>query len=1560
MQVVTRYLDANDNDRPDPGEPRVSQQPDGSFPELEVVGRFDTNGNGIYDGNEGQIQTQAAPDDENRLTLSELRRDFQLSELFSSELEANANLGLQLVTSANGSSALPSFLLDLNVDWDGFSFKDGTFEEPQAPEVSFDNVKIDLGSFASNFAGPILDRVNDVVEPVRPFVDFLQQDISFFSTLGINSLFGKQIDQNGDGQQSLVELISILPQSTINVAPFINEIDRISELLDLFDTISDTEGNNTLELGSYVIGLPNSIAGFSNPNLENFSLSSRTNRFNFSLPNFSLDDFSLGLTDLFDESADVNLSLPSNLSLDNFSGGLKKLFSQSGLRSTLNFDWSDLSLEDFVNQFNISGNTDLSLGSIVGSSGTTLRDFATGLSALLGSTDSDVSPDWSQFTLEDFAIGLQAVLEGKAGRIAENLDLGNISLRDFTNQFEPLFATGNFNLGSLGDIGAANFSLPKLRAPEIETQIETSTRGSTKELLDTIKGGTLEFPILTDPSVAIDLLLGKTDVNLFTYDIPPLELGAGFEANFIVFAPPTVRLGFGGDVSVGADFAFGFDTQGLFEWSQQDFALDKSFLALDGFFLSDRENPDGTGEDVNEITAALGLNVELGVGLNLGVASLEGFARGGLLGELGIDFRDTGESTGTSDGKIRAISEIGANITQPWQLFNLQGALTASAHIGIRAEVGGLFSRDLFRKDFGPFTLVEFEYGENGFTISTVFDGPIAGGTVFFDANFDGLQNPAEPFTLSQIDGSYELAIPLEIYDSNGNGQIDLSEGQVVVTGGVDVDTFQDQHFDFVSSPQWEVASPLTLLAMRLEEPEPLEVEAQIETAFGLPANFNLLEDRPVDGIIAGDSDAAAVFRTQAQLQNLLILGSNTLGEEDDRQSAAEALIQEIVKRVRSGESLDLTDADRLQSIIDNAATALGVTPTDFETAFDELVFLNGEIAQISGSGDSARAAIAELIPYEIVDDSYLHILENPWVSLLRAAVPEPDTETAIETVQDAIGLPNNLEIGRYNPIDEIDNGSALGLEIYAKQVQLNATWTQLAEISIGLGVEDAENVVIDRFVAALAAGEVYDNLGDEAQVSQLLATTVPGLDSERAAAAVRVIADRNREIDDLVAAAQAGGDLSDGRLRIAAEQRLAQGLQATLLQSMVLGEITVAQLDELIEYNIANDTPIVIENTIDGTENDDTLIGDDRNDAIIGFAGNDLIQGNGGNDLMFGNQDNDSIEGGDGHDIIAGGRDDDLLIGGAGFDVMFGNKGNDLLLGGEDEDFLYGGQDNDILRGEAGDDDLLGEKGDDLVEGGEGNDLIAGGEGVDTLQGNGGDDFIFGNTENDLIDGGEGNDTIAAGKDDDAVSGGLGDDWLFGNIGNDALDGGDGNDTIAGGKDDDWLQGNLGDDVLFGNLGNDLLYGANGDDTLAAGKDDDFAAGELGDDEVFGNIGNDTVDGGDGNDYLAGGQDNDILLGGLGEDTLSGDLGDDSLTGGGDSDRFALALDSGNDIITDFTDGVDFLAVSPDLLTELQQRPAIAVDVAEGAQIELGSGSVLLLGISAGAIEPSDFVSLL
>jgi serralysin len=158
-------------------------------------------------------------------------------------------------------------------------------------------------------------------------------------------------------------------------------------------------------------------------------------------------------------------------------------------------------------------------------------------------------------------------------------------------------------------------------------------------------------------------------------------------------------------------------------------------------------------------------------------------------------------------------------------------------------------------------------------------------------------------------------------------------------------------------------------------------------------------------------------------------------------------------------------------------------------------------------------------------------------------------------------------------------------------------------------------------------------------------------------------------------------------------------------------------------------------------------------------------------------------------------------------------------------------------------------------------------------------------------------------------------------------------------------LQGNylVGDDrdnAATGGSGNDTLIGNGGNDTLRGNRD------------------NDSIIGGGGNDFLYGGRNNDYLDGGDGDDVISGEIGNDVLIGGSGRDRFVLESTGGADVIVDFEDSQDLIALSRGLTfaqIRITQGP-------EGAIINIPiTGEILatLSGVSASQISRPDFIQI-
>ncbi|HAZ43403.1 MAG TPA: hypothetical protein DCZ55_02685, partial [Cyanobacteria bacterium UBA11371] len=368
---------------------------------------------------------------------------------------------------------------------------------------------------------------------------------------------------------------------------------------------------------------------------------------------------------------------------------------------------------------------------------------------------------------------------------------------------------------------------------------------------------------------------------------------------------------------------------------------------------------------------------------------------------------------------------------------------------------------------------------------------------------------------------------------------------------------------------------------------------------------------------------------------------------------------------------------------------------------------------------------------------------------------------------------------------------------------------------------------------------------------------------------------------------------------------------------------------DNLVRPNIdsisgLDNAPNFVTAANSGSDLDDTLIGTNANDQLNGFGGNDWIFGLQGNDNILGGTENDTIYGGQGRDWILGEAGNDWIKGDFGGDWINSGLGNDTVYGGQGNDFGRGGKNDDLMFGDNGDDTFGGDKGNDTLYGGADN-------GRDLLFGGGENDLLLGNQGNDTLVGDEGNDTVRGGQNDDIGFGDAGDDVLYGDRGNDSLCGDDGNDTLYGGNgssipivdngEQDWLCGGKGNDLLFGNEGRDNLNGSEGDDTLYGGKDDD------------------------------------IITGGAGSDRLFGDLGQDQLRGGEGSDFFALTRSTGTDVILDFTDGEDLLALRGGLtfaqLNLIDSNGSALIGVQSSGEI-----LAILPGVQASLLGQQDFIS--
>ncbi|NER97311.1 MAG: calcium-binding protein, partial [Symploca sp. SIO1B1] len=304
-----------------------------------------------------------------------------------------------------------------------------------------------------------------------------------------------------------------------------------------------------------------------------------------------------------------------------------------------------------------------------------------------------------------------------------------------------------------------------------------------------------------------------------------------------------------------------------------------------------------------------------------------------------------------------------------------------------------------------------------------------------------------------------------------------------------------------------------------------------------------------------------------------------------------------------------------------------------------------------------------------------------------------------------------------------------------------------------------------------------------------------------------------------------------------------------------------------------------------DELRNLENLVGSGYDDVLIGNDSDNQIEGLAGNDLLIGNSGDDQLNGSDGIDTVSYHYDPDA--------VYVNLEQNQAQDGFGNSDQLHSIEN---VVGSAFDDEIIGDAntniihagaGDDLVIARDNDDIIFGEAGKDTLFGEQGDDFLVGGTEADILDGGSGNDTASYFTANSGVianlttgKGATGDARgdIFESIEN--LEGSHHKDRLIGDNLTNILSGLDGNDFLDGRAGDDYLDGGAGRDQLAGNAGNDQLYGQAGDDDLDGGTGDDQLFGGDGHDLLEGQAGNDILDGGEGDDYLLGEYGADTLFG--------------------------------------------------------------------------------
>ena len=355
--------------------------------------------------------------------------------------------------------------------------------------------------------------------------------------------------------------------------------------------------------------------------------------------------------------------------------------------------------------------------------------------------------------------------------------------------------------------------------------------------------------------------------------------------------------------------------------------------------------------------------------------------------------------------------------------------------------------------------------------------------------------------------------------------------------------------------------------------------------------------------------------------------------------------------------------------------------------------------------------------------------------------------------------------------------------------------------------------------------------------------------------------------------------------------------------------------------------------------DNDETVLGTDGDDTIDVSEGVRFVLGEAGDDT------------------ITGGTSRDIMRGGSGDDTIRGNEGDDVIRGDTGDDTIFGGDDNDLILGDTGNDTLYGDAGDDFLIGGAGDDSLTGGTGADTFvfeDGGGHDTITDFDADNDTIDLSLVSEAITfADLTFTALTDGTGTVITHSALG--------GSITVLGLDPTDFTADlfNLPDGTATSIEVDERTTVEPWADPMEGSPLSEIIMDGSNATRIVAMEGSDTVLAGEGDDRLEGGAGHDLLLGEEGNDTLDGGADDDDLWGGSGDDTFVFQPGHGNDTIKDFTDGEDMIDLSA--FTDITAFSDLTIFADGSASVidltSQGGGRIRLDNVAVSDLDADDFV---
>ncbi|MEI6536132.1 MAG: calcium-binding protein, partial [Verrucomicrobiaceae bacterium] len=174
------------------------------------------------------------PNHDGKLTWAEMTGSgTSLGDIVHADLEATADINLDLAASFGGNASFPRVLADFHLGW-SWTLSGGSSD----PEIEFNNVRLDVGSFISQVLSPILDKVHEIIDPIKPIIDIVTARLPVLSDLA-----GKDINF-----LDLAEAFGYLDPGTRQF------IDQVIKIVALIEMIPTGTGSVIIPIGSFALG----------------------------------------------------------------------------------------------------------------------------------------------------------------------------------------------------------------------------------------------------------------------------------------------------------------------------------------------------------------------------------------------------------------------------------------------------------------------------------------------------------------------------------------------------------------------------------------------------------------------------------------------------------------------------------------------------------------------------------------------------------------------------------------------------------------------------------------------------------------------------------------------------------------------------------------------------------------------------------------------------------------------------------------------------------------------------------------------------------------------------------------------------------------------------------------------------------------------------------------------------------------------------------------------------------------------------------------------------------